>query len=397
MIVLARDRYAKEATLLVILLALFVFMPVFQLRVVVLALFALRFASALYSMAVPRFVTVSRDGATIYANTHERFEVTMVVRNLSFLPIYFMTVQDTVSAGVFAEQDATFVVSLRAFERRTLSYGAVVRERGVYEAGPVRVEGHDPLRTYGFRRRIAAPVPLVVYPSVHRVDLPQRVGLPSGSIQVANRLFEDMTRYSAVREYQPGDEMKRINWKASARMGKLFSMEYQPSIYFPVLLVVNLSESSYPTRGREALVNRITEVAASLVFYIVRLKQEIGLVTTGCIPGLDERPTVPIRAGYGNAVAILETLARVEIDPESPNVGEHLLRAGVSIPNGTRIFVVSPPLREREAVALMARRRRGFRVELFEVRSRHMNRKDEFTHDLPTHEIAERGGELVHG
>jgi hypothetical protein len=161
--------------------------------------------------------------------------------------------------------------------------------------------------------------------------------------------------------------------------------------------VVNLSERDFPTRGRESLVNRITEVAASLVFYGVRIKQELGMVTTGIIPETGQRPSAPVKAGYGNAVSILETLSRVQLDSEYVNFAEYMMKAGVSIPNGTKVFVVSPPLKESEATALMAHRRKGYKVELFEVRSRHMNRAEEWVHDIKTHDVTERGEEVVHG
>jgi len=397
MIVVEKERRAREFTLIVVLLALIVFVPFYPLRVVILAILLLRALAALYDGLVPSLLSLSRDSTTVYANCNQRFEITLAVKNRSPFPLFFVTVQDTVSAGIFPEHEATFTVTLRPFERRVLSYGASGRARGVYQAGPVRLSGYDPLRTYSFRRRVDAPVPIVVYPSVYRLDLPQRHGLPSGSIQVSNKLYEDMTRYSAIREYQPGDEMKRINWKASARMGKLYSMDYQPSIYFPILIVVNLSEKDFPVRGRESLVNRITEVAASLVFYGVRIKQELGLVTTGIIPETGLHPSAPIKAGYGNAVSILETLSRVQLDSDHVNFAEFMMKAGVVIPNGTKVFIVSPPLKEEEATTLMAHRRKGYRIELFETRSRHMNKADEWVHDIRTHDVTERGEEVVHG
>ncbi|MFP4376040.1 MAG: DUF58 domain-containing protein [Spirochaetales bacterium] len=397
MIYVEKERKAREATLVVVLIVLFIFMPFPPIRVAILAIMLLRLLAALYNILAPLLMSVERETNTVYANCNQRFEVSIVIQNRSLLPIYLMQVQDTVSTGIFPEHEATFTVTLRAFEKKVLTYGAVGRTRGQYEAGPVRLTGHDPFKTYSFRKRTESTVPIIVYPSVYHLDLPQRVGLPSGSIQVSNKLYEDMTRYSSIREYQPGDEMKRINWKASARMGKLYSMEYQPSIYFPILILLNLSERDFPTRGKETLVNRLTEVAASLVFYGVRIKQELGFITTGVIPETGQRPSTPVKAGYGNAVSILETLARVQLDSNYVNFAEYMLKAGVSVPNGTKIFVVSPPLKENEALALMAQRRKGYKISLFEVRSRHMNRADEWVHDILTHDVTERGEEVLHG
>lgn len=397
MIVLGNDQRRREPILYILFIALLVFVPGAAVRAALLALLVLRLLSVLYSLLVPRAVSVTRLTDTVYANCHQPFDVTLRIRNRFFVPIYLMSVQDTVSSGIFADDEAAFRVTLRPLETRDITYRAVGRARGAYTAGPVRLEGHDPLRTYRYRRSVESPLRIIVYPTVHRLDLPQRTGLPSGSISVTNKLYEDLTRYSAIREYQPGDEMKRINWKASARMGKLFSMEYQPSIYFPIVVLVNLSERSYPVRGREWLVNRVTETAASLVFYAVGIKQELGLVTTGVLPETGNRPSAPVKAGYGNAVGILEILACVQPDPEYVNPAEHLLQAGIRVPNGSKIFVVSPPLTQDEADRLAAYRRKGYSVMLFEVHSRHMNQADRWAHTIPTHVVAEHGEELVHG
>jgi uncharacterized protein (DUF58 family) len=397
MIFIEKDRRVREFLLLLFLVLVFLFLPFKFLRVAVVAVVLLRVFSALYNSLAPRFIRVQREGRTVYANCSQDFEVSLLLRNVSPVPLYMMTVKDSQSSGIFAENSAEFKVSLRPFETKKLVYSAVGRSRGAYSAGPVMINGQDPFGTYSFKRKIASDLRIIVYPTVRELDLPQKTGLPSGNIKVGNKLYEDLTRYSAIREYQPGDEMKRINWKASARMGKLFSMEYQPSIYFPVLVVVNLSERDFPLRGKESQVNRITEVAASLVFYAVRIKQAIGMVTTGIIPGEEQRPSAPVKAGYGNAVNILEILARVQLDPDYVNFASFMVKAGVKIPNGSKIFVVSPPLKEEEAVQLMSQRRKGRHIELFEVTTRFTEKKDEVSHDIKTHAVKEHGEELVHG
>ena len=259
MIYLEHERRKREAFLVLGSLVLLLLVPATLVRVAADAVLLIRALAFAYSASIARFIRVGRDTGTVYANCHQEFEITLIVENRSLLPIYFMSVQDSVSTGLFAANEASFVVSLRPFEKRYLRYTAVARSRGAYAAGPIRMSGHDPFRIYGFWDAREASVPVVVYPTVYRVDLSQRTGLPAGSIQVANRLFEDVTRYSAIREYQPGDELKRINWKASARMGKLFSMDYQPSIYYPILIALNLSEQDYPVRSRESIVNRAAE------------------------------------------------------------------------------------------------------------------------------------------
>jgi len=85
-------------------------------------------------------------------------------------------------------------------------------QRGYYRIGPARLRSGD---IFGFFER-EETVPemserLVVYP--HTYSMPE-LGLesarPFGELRGGNRIFEDPSRVVGVRDYQPGDPMKRI-------------------------------------------------------------------------------------------------------------------------------------------------------------------------------------------
>ena len=124
------------------------------------------------------------------------------------------------------------------------------------------------------------------------------------NIAVLNRLYEDVSRFRSLREYQPGDELRRINWKVSARLGKLHTTEYNPSLYFPILVLLNLCAPDYPLEGRYPHMERAIELAGSLVAYFPGLKQQVGLIAAARIPGEPEPVSVPIRAGTSHGVRI---------------------------------------------------------------------------------------------
>jgi uncharacterized protein (DUF58 family) len=263
--------------------------------------------------------------------------------------------------------------------------------------GPVELKGSDPFGMFAWRRRVGAPLRVIVYPAVHPLQLKQSSGLPSGNLTVASRLYEDVTNFRSVREYVPGDELRRINWKVSARLGRLYAMEYVPSIYFPVLVVLNLTEGDYPVIHRQQLVERAIEVAASLVFHFAGLKQDVGLVTTGAMAGRPGFPVAPIRSGIGHAVNILEILARIGTSAETVNVAEHVFGCGAGIRSGTKIMVVTPPLREEQAGGLLRIRRRGYDTEVFFVSSYLMRKEDITLHGIRSRAVAEYGTELLNG
>ena len=169
----------------------------------------------------------------------------------------------------------------------------------------------------------------------------------------ANRIYEDPTRYRSIREYVPGDEMRRINWKASARIGSLHSTEWLPTINYPVMIVLNLTADDYVPRYRYGHTERTVDAAASLVYLLADRGQEVGLVTTGVIKGLEAGPMPWIRVGSGaqHAVGILETLAQLIPNRERVSCVEVFLERG-QVSYGTRVFYMGPPLSEESVTAL---------------------------------------------
>ena len=178
-------------------------------------------------------------------------------------------------------------------------------------------------------------------------------------------------------------------------MGVLHSMEYLPSIYFPVLIVLNLTESDYPLRFKKHLSERAIETAASLVFFYVGLKQDVGFITTGRVDTTDRLPVAPIKPGIGHAVSILETLAKVDLSDQEEDFTRIIFKSGVSLQNGTKVLIVGPPLRESQAQSLVGARRKGYEIEAYLVSSYLTENKDIHVPGLRSHNIKETGSELI--
>jgi hypothetical protein len=197
-------------------------------------------------------------------------------------------------------------------------------------------------------------------------------------------------------------------------MGTLYSMDYVPSIYFPVMVALNLTASSYPLNGRTITAERAIETAASLIFFYVGMKQEVGMTTTGETPAVSDAGDdeggrsrdgaaapeaeslgtyTPIRPGRGYAVTMLEELARIKLSDAGADLTVLLQRA--SLPAGTRLLVISPPLSAGQADRLMALKRRGYRIRCFVVGSRSTNREQLSVPGIESVAVLGREDELV--
>jgi len=81
-----------------------------------------------------------------------------------------------------------------------------------------------------------------------------------------------------VREYQPGDDVRSIDWKVTARMGRPYVKKFVEERELTVILCVDASGSGYfGTRGRFK-VEQAAQVAATLAFSAVKNNDKVGLL-----------------------------------------------------------------------------------------------------------------------
>jgi uncharacterized protein (DUF58 family) len=342
----------RGIALIVIGLFLILFLDSYMVQWIGYLMVAVVVLSYLYSRTVRLGLTLERDEHMLRAYLLQEVVVRIRIRNKSILPLPYLAVTDN-PGSLYTGNDNAKLITLRAGESTELVYTIRGMNRGAYRIGPITTRFTDPLGIYPVAETIHDEARLIVYPRIYPVTLPVHRGLPAGNVTTTNRIYEDPTRYRSVREYVPGDEIRKVNWKASARLGELHSTEYLPTINVPVMILLNLTASTYERRNRYAHTERTIDAAASLVHHLAQRGQEVGLVTTGTIKGVADliMPWIEVGGGMQHAIGILETLAQIttnELD-EDP-VERFLERSSVSF--GTRIFYMGAPLPEESVAAL---------------------------------------------
>jgi uncharacterized protein (DUF58 family) len=84
--------------------------------------------------------------------------------------------------------------------------------------------------------------------------------------------------FREVRPYQPGDDVRAIDWNVSARMTDTFVKVFVEEREMTVMLVVDLSASERFGTRRAAKVRVASEVAALLAFSAIRNNDRVGLI-----------------------------------------------------------------------------------------------------------------------
>ncbi|MBN1661666.1 MAG: DUF58 domain-containing protein [Anaerolineae bacterium] len=312
-----------------------------------------------------------------------RFDVVVEVRNQGWLPLLWMRLADTVPSDLTSGGPFRRILSLLPKEHLRLSYTLVGRRRGYYPVGPFVMLGGDLLGTAKYESQQGEGGIVIVYPKIlplHELGLPSL--MPVGVLPRHERLFEDPSRIQGVRDYQPGDSLRRMDWKTTARVGTLQVRRYEPAIAIETAILLNLAAEEYPQAHRYEATELGIIVAASAAAHLVEMRQAVGLACNGRDPLAGERdtaagrrqpgvgallPALPVRKGREHLAHLLDLLARVEVAPagQMPASYRELLNLkSLALPWGSTVLAITSHETEGLLDSLLLLRRRGLSVTL---------------------------------
>jgi uncharacterized protein (DUF58 family) len=259
-----------------------------------------------------------------------------------------------------AGRAATTALRLVAGEPKTVALQLRCATWGVYDVGRLEARAHDPFRltfwtqTFELERRLKA------YPrpeSLSTILSPFETSAFTGS-EVARSTGEGI-EYADIRDYVPGDRVRAINWRASARKGGLVVNERHPERNTDVVLFVD-SFSDVARGGRSTLDDAVRAAAAVASLYLER-RDRVGLVTFGGIMRW-------LRPGMGvvQRYRLVETLLETGVAPTYTWRDVNVIPARI-LPPKALVVALTPLVDTRFVTALENLRGRGFDLVVIEI------------------------------
>lgn len=301
----------------------------------------------------------------------ERADVELEVRNTGLLPLPWISLHESIPPTLNSPAGVREVVSLGAGEERRLTYSIQAVRRGYYRLGPLTMRTGDVLGLGERTLETNEVAGLTVYPTVLPLaELHLPASLPFGVLPAASSLFVDPARPTGVRPYQPGDSMRSIDWKNSARASggssrgtTLLVRRYQPAIALETVVALAFGLEEYRSRFAYDDMERALVAAASIAAHIITQRQAVGFCTTGRDPlnGTSD-VTLPIGSGRTHLIEILGTLGRLEATREG-SMPALLQQVGARLGWGSTIVFVggsTPDL----VPTLLPLRQRGLNLAL---------------------------------
>ena len=323
-------------------------------------------------------VNVTRRSRMSRKQVGEIFNENFEVHNHSILPKIWLKITD--KAQLTGVSGSRVITWLGADQTNAYLAYSLLENRGWFKLSPTYVESGDIFGLFLVRKAFESNSRLLVIP--HTVDIsafPAPFGTLPGGRAIRQKTLE-VTPYAAgVREFVPGDPLKRIHWPSSARKQKLIVKEFEKDPLAEVWIFLDAQAKihvkaeeeqamgtreywwvkySWIKKAPEYILPPDTEeyavsIAASLAKYYIQKNREVGLISEG-----QNFSILPAEKGQRQLGKILETLAVLRAEGETPfwylvsNQIIHMAR-------GTTIILITPSGNEKLLTVAMELIQRG--------------------------------------
>jgi uncharacterized protein (DUF58 family) len=262
--------------------------------------------------------------------------------------------------GLSMDEGRARALRLRAGEERTLELALRCERWGAFAVGPVLVRARDTLGLRSWEGEAGEAQMLRVYPSeetLRSLVAPLETQVFAGN-QVSRARAEGI-EFADLREWQPGDRVRRVNWRATALRGSLWVNEQYPERNTDVVLFLD-TFAEVRAQGRSTN-DRAVRAAATLARGYLQRKDRVGLVGFGGFISW----LLP-ESGMRQLYAIVDTLLTSDI------VHTYALRDVDVLPPRTLppkalVLAITPLLDDRTGRALLDLRARGYDLIVVEV------------------------------
>jgi len=226
-------------------------------------------------------------------------------------------------------------------------YGLRCTRRGVYNVGPMVAIAGDPLGLTQREMVIADQFELLVHPRIELVsDRPLTRQFEDPPIRPpVSKPWPSGLEFYGMREYVPGDDLRRIVWRASARVGKLMVRVAEQGITDRITIMLDTDRGSHSKDG-DGLSESFemgVRAAASLGVRHLREGYQVTVETNG-------GPLTRTLQGATRQMIIMDSMARLEMSRQP--MSAMIMRILANGARDAHTVLITPRLGEHEAAQL---------------------------------------------
>ena len=257
-----------------------------------------------WARALAGGLRITREMRYGWAQVGDKLEERFTLVNSSTLPATWVEVSDQSTLPGYSASIATGVDGSSSNQWWT---DGTCKRRGLYWLGNTIVYAGDPLGIFTVTIEDPARTNLMVMPPV--VPLPQ-IEITPGGFLGEGRPRPNAPEYTVgaagVREYMPGDSLRTVHWKTTARLQKPYVRLFDGAPAGDWWILLDLQEDVHIGANEDSTEEHAIILAASLADKGLRARQAVGLVASG-----ENLVWLPPQPGESQRWEILRELAMV--------------------------------------------------------------------------------------
>ncbi|PLT31935.1 DUF58 domain-containing protein [Bacillus sp. V5-8f] len=295
----------------------------------------------------------------------DRVEVTILISRKNRFPLFFLLVEEKLPAQLERTMPGKNKTLVFPWLKKSFSLHYTLENlpRGEHFFEGIRVKTGDFLGLFEKEVMFDLPERLLVYPVYSELSYKQLDHLfGQGQAGITNRLQREQSIVSGVRDYQPGDQLSWINWKATAKKNDIMTKEFEEAKSHDIFLVLDES----PSKQFEAMVS----YAASFVHSIHKKGIQFGFYRTSL-----SGEVLPVRGGELQKKKIFYSLAKAEPTASVP-VNSFFERnvLGAVAPNASLVIITSNL--SRKTVEAAGRSKTGQSITILFVKNNSLSKEE---------------------
>ena len=318
-------------------------------------------------------IEVKRSTRTTRKQVGEIFTENYEVSNHSKLPKMLIKVTD--QSELPGGAGSRVLTWMGGRQSRPYAAYTLLQNRGWIWLGPTEVESGDLFGLFRITKKFSNDQRLLIMPyTVPIRQFPAPFGMLSGGQALRQKTLEVTSYAAGVREYVPGDPLRRIHWPSSARKQELIVKEFEKDPMAEVWIFLDVRESVHshleeieerklkdlwwmkekqvfhlPPYSEEYAIS----TAASIGQYYINQKRKVGLVTSGLTYTI-----LPPERGERQLGKILETLSVIQPEGDMPLWGLISSQLGHLV-RGSTVILITPSSDEKLMTVVLELVQRG--------------------------------------